>query len=106
MVYRIGQVVVDNQDNAYGNLTFDSSGQEKIADGSVNIIQNIIHASYPEAVSLKRLGIQSRPGSKFAIGNEIIYIGRSGSYELFHDLITVSDLKVLSSDVFIIDFRY
>ena len=103
MAYKIGQVIIDNTELTFGKLTEDN----QIDSNSVNILDVINGKSdYSNVFCLYRLGIQARPGSKIAIGSEVIWIGRSGTYEICHELVQVTDLKLLSPTTYIIDFKY
>lgn len=90
--YNIGQCVVNNTDGHYY-----ISPTERL-----NLF---IHGDIPVS-PLKRIGVQSRPGAEFMIGEELIRIGRSGVYELSSDLIEITKMYVKSKDIFIIDYRY
>lgn len=104
MSYKIGQVVIDNTQNEFGSYTRNSSNEYFFGDSRTEIISHSIRAPFGIS-ALSKFGIQSRPGAVFAIGDEIIVIGRSGTYELANDLIKIDKLYVLSPDIFIIDFR-
>lgn len=96
MAYRIGQIVVSNSKKNYDD-------EYKIVDTLE--LENVID-QIQEVTSLSHLGIQSRPGAVFAIEDEVIVIGRSGTYEISSNLISVEQLYLLSEDTFIIDYRY
>lgn len=89
--YNIGQCVVNNTDGHYYSST--------------ERLNLFIHGDIPVS-PLKRIGVQSRPGAEFMIGEELIRIGRSGVYELSSDLIEITEMYVKSTDIFIIDYRY
>jgi len=95
MAYRIGQVLIDNTSGDY--------------DENTNIFNENIKGAgtWRSGIPyLQRFGVQSRPGAIFRIGQEQIRIGRSGVYELASDLVKVTDIGVISEDIFIIDFKY
>ena len=100
MAYRIGQVIMQCPTTAYsvenGNYIISGNYKEAMEE---------ITSSYG-VQRLSHIGIQGRPGSFFALDDEIIIIGRSGSYELSNDLVSISSIKLLSQGTYIIDFRY
>lgn len=103
MAYRVGQIVKQVNNNYYSQ---DPSTHEYIiSEGCPNVIAEAITPRYGIQY-LNRFGIQSRPGALFAIDGEVIMIGRSGTYEIYNDLIQVSKLQMLSEGTFIIDFKY
>lgn len=96
MAYKIGQIVKPiNQ--SYIN-DYDIIGNPQNVIDTVSLQYGINY--------LNNFGIQARPGSFFAIDNEIIMIGRSGTYEINNDLVRVSNLRLLSPGTYIIDFKY
>ena len=100
MAYKIGQVVLSNPTDCYqvqnGNYSINGTPTNASAE---------IYNQYG-IYNLSHFGIQSRPGAVFAIDDEVIIIGRSGSYELSNNLVAVNNLQLLSADTFIIDFKY
>ena len=102
MAYRIGQVILNNVD---GSLFLnDSNGTSGITKTN-NIFTNISNNGY-NVSNLKHFAIQAPPGASFEIDGEEIWMGRSGTYEIDTDLVNVSDIRLLSKHLFIIDFRY
>jgi len=103
MAYKVGQVIKTvSGDEEFYEIT--ANGQYIIKGTPENVL-NTIHDNFG-VYNLSHFGIQSRPGAIFAIDDEVIIIGRSGSYELSVDLVSVDKLYMLSKDTFIIDFRY
>lgn len=100
MAYKIGQVVINNTEECW-KISNDEYAMKGSPIDAFTQIQN----NYG-VYNLNNIGIQSRPGAIFAIDDEIIIIGRSGVYELSNSLVSISSIKLLSIDTFIIDFRY
>lgn len=99
MAYKIGQVVIQvGQDYITSN--------EEIIDGAPDAITTIQSTYSIPTFSLSRFGIQARPGSYFRADGEIIKIGRSGTYEIQNELVSIGSLELLSEGTYIIDFKY
>lgn len=110
MTYRIGQLYYDNNPASFtGEAKTERENNiiinNNISEDAKNLF-SYITANYGNIKALQRLGVRSRPGALMALNDEIIQIGRSGRYEVFSDLIYIYDIKVLTPDVFIFDFRY
>lgn len=87
MLYGIGQYIADN-----------STGQfEKI---------NLIGGEYIPVNSVEKLGVQAQPGSEFSISGMPIKVGRTGSYEILFNHVSITDLQLISKDIYIIDYKY
>ena len=105
MAYRIGQII---STSSRKNYDVDENGNYIIVNGDgapPYDVMNEIKTTFG-VQKLSHIGIQAPPGSLFALDDEVIMIGRSGSYELFNDLVTISSIKILSPATYIIDFRY
>ena len=105
MSYRIGQVVATTNRTSYEK---DQNGEYSIVWGNGAPPPDVMNSIVDQygIDSLSHIGIQARPGSVIALDDEIIIIGRSGSYELFNDLVTITSIKILSPGTYIVDFRY
>lgn len=80
-----------------------------------NVISNYLTANFNKLKTLKKIGIQGRPGLMFALDGEEMRIGKTGIYELHDDEITISYLGFIlndstmipdKKDYFILDFSY
>ena len=106
MSYKIGQLrkIIEQDYYSYD----DSNNGYTITNNPENIITEL--SNNYSISSLSRFGIQAKPGSLIAIGDnndvEIIMIGRSGIYEIYTDLVEVSNIQLLSQGSYIIDFKY
>lgn len=104
-----------NQQN-YNSIIFEISRTSlddnrivQLSNFKVYYLKNIIgvNAKIPVSKSLKKIGIQSAPGFKFAVNGEQIMLGRSGSYELDEENIEITNLNILDTNKpFILDYEY
>lgn len=91
-----------NEDGTYGRII---SVQGKRVDEIINVIDNYISG----IKKLKQIGVQGRPGLQMCIDGESIKIGRTGIYEINHE-ISIKFLGFIitpdENNYFILDYQY
>lgn len=103
MAYAIGQCIIDNSENEYGTLPESENDLAEYVNNATELIEN---TEFIPVTNLTKLGIQASAGSFFVLNGEIIEVGRTSTYELIFNSVTVTSLKVLSPQIFIIDYKY
>lgn len=101
MAYAIGQYIVNNSDNSYGALD-----TKNIASSIENAQELMDNVERIEVDRIDHLGVQAGMGSFLAVNGELVEIGRTHSYELLFNKVSITSLKVLSADTYIIDYKY
>lgn len=105
MAYAIGQCIVDNTSNATSvpaNLITKDNFAEIIKEAT-ELIGNPL---FIPISNIDKFGVQAPPGEFISVNGEPIEIGRTGSYELLFNEVSIVSLKALSKSKFIIDYKY
>lgn len=103
MAYAIGQCIINNvaSGTAANEITIDN-----LAKKAKNAIELMGDSNYIPVLNVEKIGIQAPPGEIILVNGEPIEIGRTGTYELLFNEVSIVSLKPLSKAIFIIDYKY
>jgi hypothetical protein len=104
MAYK--EIVLELQRESY-DFQVEDGRKINIKNIVLNTINNILN-NITRNLIIRKIGIQGPTGLTFIIDGEVVRIGRSGIYELYHDSLTISFIGVIlnEGDSFIMDYKY